>query len=128
MLVLTRKTQEQIQIGNNITITILRVKGQSVQVGIEAPREVRVLRGELKAEVAQVAEESLEAIEEQSHRAALAGAVRNPPAFERREAFGPRMSPVRSGKQGSGKQGSGKQGLSAYMNRRRPNPVACVPA
>lgn len=47
MLVLTRKTQQQIQIGNNITITIVRVTGQSVRVGIEAPEEVRVVRGEL---------------------------------------------------------------------------------
>jgi carbon storage regulator CsrA len=47
MLVLTRKTQQQIQIGNNITITIVRVTGQSVRVGIQAPEEVRVVRGEL---------------------------------------------------------------------------------
>ena len=50
MLVLTRKTQQQIQIGNNITITIVRVTGQSVRVGIEAPQEVRVLRGELSSQ------------------------------------------------------------------------------
>lgn len=47
MLVLTRKTTETIRIGNEITITILRVKGQTVRVGIEAPRDVRVVRGEL---------------------------------------------------------------------------------
>lgn len=47
MLVLTRKTTETIKIGNGITITILRVKGQTVRVGIEAPRDVRVIRGEL---------------------------------------------------------------------------------
>jgi carbon storage regulator CsrA len=47
MLVLTRKVQEQIQVGNDITITIIRVKGQSVRVGIEAPRDVRVMRSEL---------------------------------------------------------------------------------
>lgn len=49
MLVLTRKTQEKIQIGDNIVLTILRVKGQAVRVGIEAPRDVRVLRSELPA-------------------------------------------------------------------------------
>lgn len=47
MLVLTRKNQQQIQIGNNIVVTILQVKGQTVRVGIEAPREVRVVRGEI---------------------------------------------------------------------------------
>ena len=47
MLVLTRKHQEQIQIGDNVTITILKVKGRTVRLGIEAPRDVRVIRGEL---------------------------------------------------------------------------------
>lgn len=47
MLVLTRKTQERIHIGDNITISILKLKGNTVRIGIEAPRDVRVLRGEL---------------------------------------------------------------------------------
>jgi len=47
MLVLTRKQRECIKIGDSITITILRVQGQAVRVGIEAPRDVRVIRGEL---------------------------------------------------------------------------------
>ena len=49
MLVLTRKSMEKIQIGNDIVVTILRVKGQAVRVGIEAPRDVRVLREEVPA-------------------------------------------------------------------------------
>ena len=47
MLVLSRKSRQQIRIGEDITVTILLVKGQVVRVGIEAPREVRVLRAEL---------------------------------------------------------------------------------
>jgi carbon storage regulator CsrA len=47
MLVLTRKMNEQIQIGDNITVSILRIKGNTVRVGIQAPRQVRVIRGEL---------------------------------------------------------------------------------
>lgn len=47
MLVLTRKQKESIKIGDDITITILRVQGGAVKVGIEAPNQVRVLRGEL---------------------------------------------------------------------------------
>ena len=47
MLVLSRKAQEQIRIGENITISVLKIKGNSVQIGIEAPREVPILRGEL---------------------------------------------------------------------------------
>ncbi len=48
MLVLTRKSQQRIRIGNDITVTILKVRGNAVSVGIEAPRDVRVVRGELK--------------------------------------------------------------------------------
>ena len=47
MLVLTRKLKESIRIGDAITITVLRVKGNTVRIGIEAPREVPVVRGEL---------------------------------------------------------------------------------
>jgi carbon storage regulator CsrA len=47
MLVLTRKLQQQIKIGEQITVTILRVKGNAVRVGVQAPRDVRVVRGEL---------------------------------------------------------------------------------
>lgn len=49
MLVLTRKAQERILIGDNIKVTILRVKGNAVRVGIDAPSDVRVVRGELGA-------------------------------------------------------------------------------
>ncbi len=47
MLVLTRKQNEKIRIGENITITVVRMKGKSVRLGIEAPKSVNVLRGEL---------------------------------------------------------------------------------
>ncbi len=50
MLVLSRKKEEQIQIGPEITITILRIKGRSVQIGIEAPTGVTILRSELAPE------------------------------------------------------------------------------
>lgn len=49
MLVLTRKPQETIRIGKDITITVIKTKGQGVRIGIEAPSEVSVLRGELLA-------------------------------------------------------------------------------
>jgi carbon storage regulator CsrA len=52
MLVLTRKYQEKIRIGNNITITVLRTKGKAVRLGIEAPADVPVIRGELSFETA----------------------------------------------------------------------------
>jgi carbon storage regulator CsrA len=52
MLVLSRKTQERIQIGDNVVVTVLRVKGNMVRIGIEAPKDVRVIRGELPAKTA----------------------------------------------------------------------------
>lgn len=48
MLVLTRKLNEQIRIGDDVTITVIRVKGNTVRLGIEAPRSTRVVRGELE--------------------------------------------------------------------------------
>jgi carbon storage regulator CsrA len=47
MLVLTRKHQEKIRIGDHITITVLKTKGKTVRLGIEAPAEIPVIRGEL---------------------------------------------------------------------------------
>lgn len=47
MLVLTRKLHEKIVIGDNVVVTVLRTKGNSVRLGIEAPRSVKVVRGEL---------------------------------------------------------------------------------
>lgn len=47
MLVLGRKQAQTIQIGGDICVTILRIKGNCVSVGVEAPEQVRILRGEL---------------------------------------------------------------------------------
>ncbi len=47
MLVLTRKPNQQVRIGNDIVITVVKVKGNTIRLGIEAPRDVRVLRCEL---------------------------------------------------------------------------------
>lgn len=47
MLVLSRKPGEQVYIGNNITITVVEIKGNRVRLGIEAPSDVSVLRAEL---------------------------------------------------------------------------------
>ena len=47
MLVLSRRKTEELKIGENITVKILSIKGSVVKVGIEAPIETPVLRGEL---------------------------------------------------------------------------------
>ena len=48
MLVLSRKAGERIRIGDNITVVVNRVVGSRVSVGIEAPPNVRIVRGELE--------------------------------------------------------------------------------
>lgn len=47
MLVLTRKLGERIVLGDGIVVTVTELTGQRVKIGIEAPHDVRVLRGEL---------------------------------------------------------------------------------
>ena len=47
MLVLTRKPGERLVIGDNIVITVVEVKGDNIRIGIDAPREVKVYRGEI---------------------------------------------------------------------------------
>jgi carbon storage regulator len=48
MLVLTRRVGEVIKIGDDIEVTILDARGKQVRLGITAPKEVKVLRLELK--------------------------------------------------------------------------------
>lgn len=48
MLVLTRQPGESLLIGDNIVITVLEVRGDKVRIGIEAPRDVKILREELE--------------------------------------------------------------------------------
>ena len=47
MLVLSRKQNERIRVGDSVVVTIVRVSGDKVRIGIEAPADVRVLRDEL---------------------------------------------------------------------------------
>jgi carbon storage regulator len=47
MLVITRKSGERINVGDDVTITVLDVNGSTVRLGIEAPTEVKVHRHEI---------------------------------------------------------------------------------
>ena len=47
MLILTRRIGETLKIGDDITVTVLDVKGYQVRVGIKAPQDVTILREEL---------------------------------------------------------------------------------
>ena len=47
MLILTRRVGEKLVIGDNVTVTVLGVKGHQVRIGIDAPRDVQVHREEI---------------------------------------------------------------------------------
>lgn len=64
MLILSRKIDEKIKIGDDITITLIDIRGEQVKIGVEAPKNVKVFRQEVfdaiqnenKAAVVDVAE------------------------------------------------------------------------
>ncbi len=51
MLVLSRRLNESIVVGNDIVITVLEIRGDQVRIGIDAPRSVTVHRQEIYAEL-----------------------------------------------------------------------------
>ncbi len=51
MLVLTRKSEQKIMIGKDIVITVLKVQGEQVSIGIDAPRAMQILREEIFWEI-----------------------------------------------------------------------------
>lgn len=71
MLVLTRKLEESIVIGQDVTITILSIEKDKVKIGISAPREIPVIRKEL-----------FQAIQEQSAVVEQLAASKKPEHFE----------------------------------------------
>jgi carbon storage regulator len=53
MLVLTRKSNQSIMIGDDVEITVLSIVGDKVRIGIQAPREIPVFRTEVYLEIQQ---------------------------------------------------------------------------
>jgi carbon storage regulator len=61
MLVITRRLNESILVGDNIRIIILGIDGDRIKIGIEAPASLKILRSELLAEVRDVNREAIAA-------------------------------------------------------------------
>lgn len=57
MLILTRKVGESVLIGNDISITVLSVRGNQVKLGVQAPKEVSVHREEIYQRIKQTQDE-----------------------------------------------------------------------
>ena len=66
MLVLTRKSNQSIMIGDEIEVSVLAIMGEKVRIGIEAPRSIPVFRKEVYLEIQQdqPREEDREAVSE----------------------------------------------------------------
>ena len=64
MLVLTRKSNQSIMIGDDIEISVLAVMGEKVRIGIEAPRSVPVFRREVYVEIQEEDQDDAEDREE----------------------------------------------------------------
>ena len=53
MLILTRRTGETLMVGDEVTVTVLRVTGSQVRIGINAPKDVAVHREEIYEKIRQ---------------------------------------------------------------------------
>jgi carbon storage regulator len=53
MLVLTRKSNQSIMIGDDIEVSVLAIMGEKVRIGIQAPRDIPVFRKEVYLEIQQ---------------------------------------------------------------------------
>lgn len=67
MLILSRRVNEKIVIGENVVVSIIEVRGDQVKIGIDAPKTVKVFRQEV-----------FNAIQSENRRAAAASAVELP--------------------------------------------------
>ena len=75
MLVLTRKANQSIMIGDEIEVSVLQVMGEKVRIGIEAPRSIPVFRQEVYVDIQRDREEAAEGAEGAGDEAAVEEAL-----------------------------------------------------
>jgi carbon storage regulator len=68
MLVISRKSGETLMIGDSVSVTVLSVSGDKVAIGIDAPREITILRGELIETIESNRESSAQALKDETRR------------------------------------------------------------
>ena len=64
MLILTRRVGETLMIGDNVSVTVLRVKGNQVRLGVNAPKDVSVHREEIFERIQQESGDTTEKAED----------------------------------------------------------------
>ncbi|MCW2163925.1 carbon storage regulator, CsrA [Microbacterium hydrothermale] len=76
MLVLTRRPNESIMIGDDVTVTILGITATGVRIGIDAPRDTRIHRSEIVVGVVSENQDALTASRSDEAQTALLSALR----------------------------------------------------
>lgn len=82
MLVLTRRIGERVLIGDDIELTVVEIRGDSVRLGIQAPRETRIQRAEIVAAVEDENRSAAEGSADQEQALRQALAARREPAAD----------------------------------------------
>jgi carbon storage regulator len=75
MLVLTRKSNQSIMIGDDIEVSVLSIMGEKVRIGIQAPRDIPVFRKEVYLEIQQERGQAMAASSQNGHAASVRGEV-----------------------------------------------------
>ncbi len=107
MLVLSRKPNQKIQIGSDITITVVKVRGNVIRLGIDAPREMKVIRAELDLRIDEAIVAGLMPADESSSSEATEGSNEDPGPRQPQVTFARYSAPTSA------------RGLSSVMKKQK---------